>query len=172
MGDGDLIFRPWEWVLWLIGLRPELDRPTHPAAGTTNRGLVVCMSLLTDEARRDNQDRSALLSRLPLEVRRMIYDEIMPSEKQLCIRAVTTGDAKGLRSLKNEFAATEHFEHYPVEASAIEAIYPGGYDWYHGWWESFWQCVDHQKLTFIHWDSMSLMLSCKKMCEWSTPDSR
>ncbi|OIW25408.1 hypothetical protein CONLIGDRAFT_92856 [Coniochaeta ligniaria NRRL 30616] len=163
MGDGDLIFRPWEWVLWLIGLRPELDRSAPSTARSTSRGLVVCMSLLADEARTDNQDRSGLLSRLPLEVRRMIYDEILPKERQLWIRAVTTGDAEGPGKARDISAATEHFEHYPVEASAVEAIYCRGYDWYHGGYESFWECVDHEKLTFVHWNSISLMLSCKRI---------
>lgn len=159
----DLIFRAWEGVLGLIGLRPNLDQSTTSMANTTHRGLVVCMSLLADETKIDNQERSGLLSRLPLEVRRMIYEEILPSDKQLWIRAVTTGDAKGSQSMKDKSVATEHFEHYPVESWAVDALYSRGYDWYHGGWDSLWQCVDHETLNFIHCDSISLMLSCKRM---------
>lgn len=92
----------------------------------------------------------------------MIYDEILPSERLLWVRAVKAGDRK-TGSLTEETVTTELFEHYPVASSAVDAVNSGNFGCGHEDWEAFWRYLDRGTLSFIDWDSIALMLSCKRV---------
>ena len=89
----------------------------------------------------------------------MVYDEILPADSQLWIRAASSTGGGG------DGTTPEHFEHYPTTVSLVRALYAknaddggciaGG--------KCFWQCADMDSVPYLHWESVSLMLSCKRM---------
>ncbi|KAB5543119.1 hypothetical protein GE09DRAFT_238576 [Coniochaeta sp. 2T2.1] len=130
------------------------------------KGLVICMPLLSDQAKTNPQVESAFLSRLPLEIR--LHEEVLPAEKQLWIRVAGTSginDAERLAGAAKHASVATLFEHYPAESYLLNALYSRNAS--AGCCRSastFWQCLDMERqMHFINFESVSLMLSCKRM---------
>ncbi|KAB5518876.1 hypothetical protein GE09DRAFT_505949 [Coniochaeta sp. 2T2.1] len=132
------------------------------------KGLVICMSLLSDQAKTNPQAEAAFLSRLPLEIRLQIYEEVIPAEKQLWIRVAGTSgtnDAERLAGAAKHASVATLFEHCPAESHLLNALYSRNAS--AGCCRSastFWQCLDMEReMHFINFESVSLMLSCKRI---------
>lgn len=154
---------------------PDTDRPVKGTSKVTPRSrlsyvdessrpeLVFHMPTLADD---DSQKGSLFFSRLPLEIRRQIYNEVLPLNKTLWIRPKTSGDGADKSHFSNSPVyppAPEYLDHFPTASKHTDTGYCvqlGGCCSIGG--NSFWKCVALGK-TNVHEDSMSLMRTCKRM---------
>lgn len=194
----NILRKVWRRTKQFLGVR-EAPNPTAPA-NKPNHGLVVCMPLLAVQSKMSNQELSSFFRRLPLEIRRQIYNELLPADKQLWIRPVKASGGTYFEvpgAWKDATLDTQHFEHYPIDPAAVDAIYSRDHGceffaeahpderidqqslveelglestapcWRPEDSDSFWRGVDAEmrawKMSHLHWDSMALMLSCKRM---------
>lgn len=96
------------------------------------------------------QQDSSLFGRLPLEIRMMIYREVLPEDKRLWVRPAAQ------KSISD-------FELFPAEAGPVDLHFREELNEGHGrlTGRSFWKKAQLGQLG-MHEDSMALMKSCRR----------